>query len=139
MGFPCRACNRPIELVPTKSGKSIPCDPDRVSIVLDDGEVVSGRVCHFATCTQPDRFRKPRDGESEPARASKPASAPPTATAELAEDMRLVKRVDEFAQDLRPHEVTFVADMVKRVLEQRRAMTPRQREWAKKLDEERVR
>lgn len=79
----CRECGRPIVWIRTAGGKRMPCDPQRVAywqtpggsrkIVTMNGEVVSaetstpvqectpsgfGFVSHFATCTNPERFRK---------------------------------------------------------------------------------
>ena len=79
----CRGCGAPIGFIKTVAGKSIPVDPEEVTywqktggskkIVTPNGEVVSaelegdpqtatgiGFVSHFATCTNPDYFRKPR-------------------------------------------------------------------------------
>ena len=77
----CRACGAEIIFIPTLSTKSIPCNAQEVlykavkggkeRIVLPNGQVVSGvlvddaneatgigYVSHFATCTDPHRFRK---------------------------------------------------------------------------------
>ncbi len=77
----CKACGRYIIFVMSPSGKAIPCDPDPVNYwrrmkakgkaVTRNGEVVScdfegdlekctgiGFVPHWATCTEPDRFRR---------------------------------------------------------------------------------
>lgn len=42
------------------SGKANPCDPEIVSIVTNDGEVVQGRISHFATCPNDGAHRRPR-------------------------------------------------------------------------------
>lgn len=86
----CRACQAPIIFIKTTAGKTMPCDANSVYFVPDpvakdvfvcpDGSVKHGRpttedastlpcepeigyVSHFATCTNPDFFRKPRKSE----------------------------------------------------------------------------
>ena len=54
----CHGCDAEIEWVKTPAGKSTPCDPKVLTIVTEAGEVVKGRVSHFATCSKADRFRK---------------------------------------------------------------------------------
>lgn len=77
----CRECGCRILWIKTKAGKNMPCDPimlnyrkengGKEKIVTQDGEVVSGitgvsteeadgigYISHFATCSQPKRFRK---------------------------------------------------------------------------------
>lgn len=77
----CKGCGQEIIWVKAKSGKSIPCNPDLIayiedpdgdlSIVTHDGRVIKareydgitacddfGRISHFATCPQADRFRR---------------------------------------------------------------------------------
>ena len=79
----CKGCGQEIIWIKTKSGKSIPCDPEMIyykakktghlRVVTPTGEVVSavpsdsiltatdyGYVSHFATCPQADRFRRKR-------------------------------------------------------------------------------
>lgn len=98
-GRPCRACGSPLIFVPTPNGKSVPCDaavvwayphpsPDSsvaLSVVTDAGEVVrgvrceprtigavAGRVPHWATCPDAERFRaKPAPPRVEPEPAPK--------------------------------------------------------------------
>ena len=82
----CRACQAPIIFIKSVGGKSIPCDEKEVyyiqkaggsqKIVTKNGEVLSaeltenmfkatgiGHISHFATCTNPDFFRKPRKSD----------------------------------------------------------------------------
>ncbi len=82
----CRACNAKIIFIKTVGGKSIPCDAESTyyiqkaggsqKIVTPNGEVISaeltddqnkatgiGYISHFATCTNPDFFRKPRKSD----------------------------------------------------------------------------
>lgn len=83
----CRACGAEIGFIKTKAGKSVPVDAASVYFKFDplgtdvfvmmNGEVKRGRqitedaapldcepeigyVCHFATCPEADKFRKPR-------------------------------------------------------------------------------
>lgn len=54
----CRGCGAPMEWVKSTTGRNIPVDPKRVTVVLDDGQVVTGRVSHFATCPKAGEFRR---------------------------------------------------------------------------------
>ena len=78
----CKACGRDIIWIMSPAGKAIPCDPVAVpyrkaekakeKIVTLNGEVVScvydddiehapqalGFIPHWATCTEPERFRR---------------------------------------------------------------------------------
>lgn len=82
----CRACGKPIIFIKTKIGRSTPCDADPVYIrqdvngdvfILPYGGTVNGYEVgdaaddpaitlipvyrsHFATCTEPDKFRRKR-------------------------------------------------------------------------------
>lgn len=83
----CRACGAEIVFIPTLTTKSMPCNAQEVlykaveggkeRIVLPNGSVVSGvlvndaseatgmgYISHFATCTDPGRFRR-RDKQNE--------------------------------------------------------------------------
>lgn len=57
---------------------------------------------------------------------------------DLEEDTKLVKRIDSYGKGLRKAELEFVEDMVRRVVHKKQAMTPDQRRWAMRIDEERV-
>lgn len=102
-GRPCRACAAPLVFVPTPNGKAIPCDaavvwayphpnPDAsvsLSVVTDAGEVVkgvrceprtigavAGRVPHWATCPDAERFRaKPKPASDLASRLAQHAAA----------------------------------------------------------------
>ena len=79
----CRACGAPIRFIKTKQFKTTPVDADPVWIrpgegftyILADGRTIQGQlagdadddpnsnlmeayISHFATCTEPDAFRK---------------------------------------------------------------------------------
>jgi len=56
----CRSCNAPLVWIKSRAGKAIPCDPAVLSVVTDEGDVVRGRVSHFATCPQAAQHRKPK-------------------------------------------------------------------------------
>lgn len=77
----CKACGADIVFVRSRAGKSIPCDAglipfwanikSKTTVVTQEGDVVHcdlegdpeeitnvGYIPHWATCTNPDRFRK---------------------------------------------------------------------------------
>jgi len=58
----CRGCGRPIVFLPPSrpGGKPHPADPELLRIVTDEGQVVTGRRSHFATCPNADAFRAKR-------------------------------------------------------------------------------
>jgi len=53
----CRSCGADIIWQQTQKSKNIPCDPKILKIVTDEGEVVSGRSSHFASCPHADEWR----------------------------------------------------------------------------------
>lgn len=54
-----KACNARIIFLPTPNGKQMPVDADTVEAA--DDEYAPGRhISHFATCADPNAFRKPR-------------------------------------------------------------------------------
>lgn len=58
---PCRLCGASIEMVKTPAGKQMPVDvSSRVTVVTNDGRVVTGRTPHWSTCPNADEFRKKR-------------------------------------------------------------------------------
>lgn len=59
----CRSCGADILWVEMSSGKKMPVDPKRLSIVHispvnDQGVVVQGYTSHFATCPNAKKHRK---------------------------------------------------------------------------------
>ncbi len=48
----CKTCKAPIEWVQTRQGKRMPLDPKPFTVVTSEGDVVTGRTSHFATCPQ---------------------------------------------------------------------------------------
>jgi hypothetical protein len=69
-------------------------------------------------------------------RASAPGAQRGKATDE---ERKLVEFLLQFAEGYRPNEVSFLEDMGKQVLERGEAMTPKQRAWAERLEEARLR
>ena len=83
----CRACGAQIGFIKTKQFRTVPVDADPVWIrpgegftyILPDGKTIQGQIAgdadddpegklveayisHFATCTEPDAFRKRKSG-----------------------------------------------------------------------------
>ena len=58
----CKSCGAPIEWQKTARGTAMPVDPWYVTIVTDKGQVVKGRISHFATCPNADQHRKTNGG-----------------------------------------------------------------------------
>lgn len=55
----CRECDEYIVFLPTSTGKTMPVDADSVN--EGDEEFDPKRhTSHFATCSKPERFRRPR-------------------------------------------------------------------------------
>lgn len=55
----CRSCQADIVFLPTKNGKSMPVNAETVE--TDDAVFNAAKhVSHFATCTDPNKHRKPR-------------------------------------------------------------------------------
>lgn len=54
----CRGCGAHIVWIRTKAGRLNPCDPKELAVVTEAGEVVRGRVSHFATCPRAGEFRR---------------------------------------------------------------------------------
>lgn len=58
----CKSCGAHIEWQKTARGSVMPVDPKYVVIVTDNGQVVKGRISHFATCPHADEHRKRNGG-----------------------------------------------------------------------------
>lgn len=55
----CRSCQADIHWIKSKkTGKPIPCDPEILRIITEDGRVEIGFRVHFATCPQAKEWRK---------------------------------------------------------------------------------
>ena len=53
-----KGCGRPIVWVTMASGKKMPCNPLVLQVVTDGGQVVRGRISHYATCPHAGSHRK---------------------------------------------------------------------------------
>ncbi|MFA5383967.1 MAG: hypothetical protein WC364_04785 [Eubacteriales bacterium] len=56
----CKSCNAEIDYVRSKGGRLIPVNNGYVTVVTDSGHVIKGRVSHFATCPDANKFRTGR-------------------------------------------------------------------------------
>ena len=55
----CRACGARIVFVTMQgTGRQNPVDERRLTIVTDDGRVITGRQSHFSTCPKAENFRR---------------------------------------------------------------------------------
>ena len=54
----CSSCNAEILWIRLSSGRSMPCDPQRASVVTLEGTIISGYGSHFATCPNAAQHRK---------------------------------------------------------------------------------
>lgn len=54
------------------------------------------------------------------------------------EERKLVERLLQFGTELRETEVSFLEDMGKQVLDRGEAMSPKQRAWAERIEQERI-
>ena len=57
----CASCQADVVWIKTKKGNSAICDPKVVQVITDEGDVVRGRISHFATCPQAEAWRKKRE------------------------------------------------------------------------------
>jgi len=53
----CRGCGAEIIWLQTEKGKPMPCDPGKVTVVTEKGQVVSGYIPHWATCPKAKEFK----------------------------------------------------------------------------------
>ena len=54
----CLACRARIIFLPTNNNRTMPVDADTVKPEHDEYDPKAGHVSHFATCTEPDAFRR---------------------------------------------------------------------------------
>ena len=54
----CKRCHNLIYWIDLQSGKKMPVDPTRMTVVTIHGEVVQGYESHFSTCPFADEFRR---------------------------------------------------------------------------------
>lgn len=60
-GPKCRKCGARIRFIASAtSGKAIPCEVEKTTVVLASGETVSGYESHFAHCPGADDMRRPK-------------------------------------------------------------------------------
>ena len=60
----CRSCGAPVVWIYGTTKRTI-CDPKVLTVVLDNGEVVKGRISHFATCPDADKWRRRKPWKRE--------------------------------------------------------------------------
>ncbi len=69
---PCRACNAPIEFHTGPNGKAIPLQRVRTLYFVDATGTVRAEkadgvlISHWETCSDPARFKRPREGADAP-------------------------------------------------------------------------
>ncbi len=56
----CRACGAALLWMKTKKGRNIPVDWDVRYVDDEEFSMVAGHISHFSTCSDPDKFRKPK-------------------------------------------------------------------------------
>jgi len=62
MAATCRACGKEIHWIKSaKSGRMIPCETKRLSIITQRGEYVQGWESHYAHCPEAPTFRKGKE------------------------------------------------------------------------------
>lgn len=54
----CKGCGKEIVWITMASGKAMPCDTKKVTIVTEDGNTFSGYIPHWATCPKYKDFKK---------------------------------------------------------------------------------
>jgi hypothetical protein len=54
----CKACEHEIVFIRTPKGKFMPCDIEDVTVITKGGEVLKGKIPHFATCPKTAEFKK---------------------------------------------------------------------------------
>lgn len=54
----CRGCGAEIIWFKTKNDKSMPCDANKVTIITENGETVTGYIPHWTTCPKYKQFKK---------------------------------------------------------------------------------
>lgn len=59
----CKSCGAAIVWGKAAAGKAIPLDPAVLSVVTEAGEVVRGRISHFATCPDAAQHRRLAGGK----------------------------------------------------------------------------
>ncbi len=62
MATTCEGCKKPIIWIKTVKGKSMPCDPELVTVISRIGMIYKGFVPHWVTCKDADKFRPRKRG-----------------------------------------------------------------------------
>ncbi len=60
----CRSCGAEVVWIYGATRRMI-CDPKVITIVTDTGEILKGRISHFATCPDADKWRKKQPSRRE--------------------------------------------------------------------------
>lgn len=55
---PCKSCKSPIRWIMMSTGRSMPVNPEFVTVVTEAGTVIKGHISHFATCPNAQEHRK---------------------------------------------------------------------------------
>ena len=58
----CKGCQAEIIWIKTTNGKAMPCNPEKVTIITEKGETISGYIPHWATCPQYKKFKENNNG-----------------------------------------------------------------------------
>lgn len=53
----CKGCNANIIWIKTKAGKQMPCNVEKITIVTEQGETITGYMPHWATCPEYKKFK----------------------------------------------------------------------------------
>lgn len=54
----CKGCSADIIWIRTTAGKSMPCNPEKTTVVTERGETICGHIPHWATCPAYKKFKK---------------------------------------------------------------------------------
>ena len=54
----CKSCGADIIWIEMQSGKKMPCNPEKTTIVTVDGKTITGHIPHWATCPTAGTHRK---------------------------------------------------------------------------------
>ena len=54
----CKGCGAEIIWIKTPAGKLMPCDAQKITIITEQGQTVSGYIPHWATCSKSKTFKK---------------------------------------------------------------------------------
>ena len=54
----CKSCGADIIWIEMQSGKKMPCNSEKTTIVTEDGKTITGYIPHWATCPNAQNFKK---------------------------------------------------------------------------------